>query len=425
MITIQEHQRINPSQLQSLNYEKLKRRVNYNTSSFVASKINLIRYEFDPNPEYEGFWSYFRIGAEWLDTEHTESIIVLPKIQNIDFIEMFMTCLSSSQIEDNFSDIYDIDLDSKPIKSTVLNSILSPLLIVQYLLIVRQIAERGLRKGYVYKEENLNKVRGRIDFRKNDIFNVRTAHKERVYCKYNEYSIDTPENRYLKRALIIAANMISLMEDHKSHSTLLALCNQCLSVFSNVSDTYKDYKFFTRSNKLFKEYDDALRFAKMIIRKEEMAVNSNRLNFDLVPVFRIDMALLFEHYVLAKLRENFGFKNIIYQKKAGNQFIPDFLISKGNLKVIADAKYILLYENSSYAKGDYIKQLCGYARDKRILKSLNIDCDDEDVVPIVPCTLIYPTIENEDTRVYLLPPEAKKVNYIVKFNTTNIKIPII
>ena len=425
MITIQEHQRINSSALQSIDNDKLKRRINYNTSSFVASKINLIRYEFDPNPEYEGFWSYFRIGAEWLDKDQTESIIVLPKIQNIDFIEMFMTCLKSSQLEDNFSNIYDIDLESKPIKSNVLNSILSPLLIVQYLLIVKQISDRGLRKGYVFKEDNLNKVRGRINFRKNEILNIRTAHKERVYCKYNEFSVDTPENRYLKRALIIASDMISLMENHKSYSTLKALCNQCLSAFTNVSDSYEDYKFFTRSNKLFKEYDDAHRFAKMIIRKEEMAVNSNKSNFDLVPVFRIDMALLFEHYVLAKLRDNFGLKHIIYQRNAGDQFIPDFLISKGDLKVIADAKYIELYENSAYAKGEYIKQLCGYARDKRILKSLNVDCSDEEMVPIVPCTLIYPTIENKDSKIHLLPPEANRVNHIVKFNTTTLKIPTI
>ena len=425
MITIREHQRINPSELQSIDWEKLKRCVNYNTSAFVASKINLIRYEFDPNPDYDGFWSYFRIGAEWLDNDQTESIIVLPKIQKIDFIEMFMTCLKSSQLEDNFSNIYDIDLESKPIKSNVLNSILSPLLIVQYLLIVKQISDRGLRKGYVFKEDNLNKVRGRINFRKNEILNIRTAHKERVYCKYNEFSVDYSENRYLKRALIIASDMISLMEDHKSYSTLKALSNQCLSAFSDVSDSYEDYKFFTRNNKLFKEYDDALRFAKMIIRKEEMAVNSNKSNFDLVPVFRIDMALLFEHYVLAKLRDNFGFKHIIYQRNAGKQFIPDFLITKGDLKVIADAKYIELYENSAYAKGEYIKQLCGYARDKRILKSLNVDCNDEERIPIVPCTLIYPTIEKNNVNINLLPPEANRVNHIIKFNTTSIKIPTI
>ncbi|MCH5167955.1 MAG: hypothetical protein J1F35_08765, partial [Erysipelotrichales bacterium] len=69
--------------------------------------------------------------------------------------------------------------------------------------------------------------------------------------------------------------------------------------------------------------------------------------------------------------------------------------------------------------------LCGYARDKRILKSLNVDCSDEEMVPIVPCTLIYPTIENKDSKIHLLPPEANRVNHIVKFNTTTLKIPTI
>ena len=182
MITIAEHQKIEPKDLIGLNLDWLKGRINYNTSCFVASKINLIRYEFDPNPKFfkDGFYSYFRIGAEWLDKEQTKALIVLPKIPQIDFIEMFMTCLRSSAPEDDFSAIYDIDLDAKPIRSTVLNSILSPLLVVQFLLIVKQITDRGLRKGYVGREENIRKVKGRIDFRKNEIHNIWTGHKERV-----------------------------------------------------------------------------------------------------------------------------------------------------------------------------------------------------------------------------------------------------
>lgn len=425
MITITEHQKIEPNDLPGGNLDWLKERINYNTSCFVASKVNLIRYEFDPNPKFfkDGFYSYFRIGAEWLDKGQTKPLIVLPKIPQIDFIEMFMTCLRSSTPQDNFSAIYDIDLDAKPIQSKVLNSILSPLLVVQFLLIVKQIADRGLRRGYVIREENLGKVKGRIDFRKNEIRNIWAGHKERVYCRYDEFSVDTAENRYLKRALVVASYMISLMSEHKSYSTLYALCSQCLSAFNEVSDTYEDFPIFTRNNKLYREYSDALRFARMIIRKEEMAINSREENtFDVVPVFRIDMALLFEHYVLAKLRKKYGRNNVIYQKKGGNAFYPDYLINEPSQKVIADSKYTELYDDGE-AKGDYIKQLCGYARDIKLLKELGIDCSDPDAVPIVPCTLIYPLRPNEIKNDFdiLANPNRKTI----RFYTSSVEIPTI
>lgn len=424
MITIREHQKIESGKLQKYGFDRLKRRINYNTSCFDASKINLMRYEFDPNPSFpkDGFYSYFRIGAEWLDKDQTESLIVLPKFESIDFIEMFMTCLRMSHPDDNFSAIYDIDLEAKPIRSNVLNSILSPLLIVQFLMIVKQITERGLRKGYVSKEENLNKVRGRIDFRKNEALNVWTAHKERIFCRYDEFSIDTPENRYLKRALLIASNMISLMADHQCYSTLYAICNQCLSAFGDVADSNEDFTIHSRNDKLFREYTDALRFARMIIRKEEMAINYRHQSssYDMVPVFRIDMALLFEHYVLAKLRDTFGRNSVIYQAHGSNAFIADFLINREDIKVIADSKYSEIYEGGS-AKGDYIKQLCGYARDTKLLKKLNIDCSDEDNVPIVPCTLIYPNVKDENPQNFSLLKHLNKRT--VKFYTTTVNIP--
>ncbi|MDE7152996.1 MAG: McrC family protein [Muribaculaceae bacterium] len=425
MITIREHRKIEPEKLQSLDFDKLKQRINYNTSCFDTSKINLMRYEFDPTPAHpkDGFYSYFRIGAEWLDEAQTEALVVLPKIERIDFIDMFMTCLRASSPEDNFSAVYDIDLDARPVRSSLLNSILSPLLIVQYLMIVSHICERGLRKGYVTREENLSKVRGRIDFRKNEIRNIRTAHKERIYCRYDDYSVDTPENRYLKRALRIASAMIALMTDHRCHPTLQALCNHCLSTFTDVTDTFDEFTVNTRNNKLFREYDDAMRIARMIIRKEEMAVNSRRnATSDIVPVFRIDMSLLFEHYVLAKLRDTFGQNNIIYQARGSNCFIADFLINTGNLKVIADAKYTEIYDTGA-AKGDYVKQLCGYARDTRLLHLLNIDCTNPDAVPVVPCTLIYPELQPQTPVPFSLLRNPNK--HTIKYFTTTVPIPLL
>lgn len=423
-MTLKEHQKIEESDLNGFDLDLLRRHINYDTSCFDASKINLIRYEFEPsnNPEKfrDGFYSYFRIGAEWLDKNQSCPIVVVPKMENIDFINMFMTCLQSSETADDFSSIYDIDFEAKPIKSKALSSILSPLLIIQYLMVVKRIAGRGLRKGYINREANLNKVKGRIDIYKNERLNTLMGHNERVYCKFDEYSENTPENRLLKKALKVSLDMISKMSDHSSYVTLSAMCNQCISAFVNVDDEYTGIVTQVKHNKLYQDYTDAIRFALMILRRQEIAVSGGHFMSDMVPVFRIDMALLFEHYALAILRDYIGPAHVDYQVKSGNRFIADFLIHKNEFKAIIDSKYV---DGSSQtvAKPEYIKQLSAYARDKVFLKKLGYDVSDEDKIPIVPCIILYPTVNRISIRESSL--FLKPISKTVKFYTIPISIP--
>lgn len=391
MIDIKEHQQIDPLLLEGIDPVILRQRISYDTRCFDPSKVNLFRYEFDPAIGRDGFFSYYRIGAEWIDSAQSCPVVVTPKMQNIDFISMFMACLRSDRTSDNFSAIYDIDFDARPIRSKALNSILSPLLVVQLLMAVRRIATRGLRRGYVSRTENLAKVKGRIDMRRNERINIINGHRERVLCRYDEYSVDTPENRLLKKALLVARDMISFMHDHRAYTTLSAMCNHCLSAFAAVSDTFDGKIPVAKSHKLYHDYNEATRIARMILRRQDIAVTRHENHpDDLVPVFRIDMALLFEHYALAIMRQTFGKNAVQYQVAGyGHRFVADFLLDTGSRRVIVDAKYI---DGSSdtVAKADYIKQLSAYARDKKLLRDLGYDTDDETALPIVPCVLIYP-----------------------------------
>lgn len=166
MILLNEHQKIDPDLLADVSLDDLRRRISYDTRRFEPSKLNLIRYEFDPAAGRDGFYSYYRIGAEWIDSTQSRSLTFTPKIQNIDFLEIFMTCLSTAESDDSFSDIYDIDFEARPVRSSSLSSILSPLLVVQLLMAVSRIVSRGLRRGYVSRAGNLPKVKGRVDIRR-------------------------------------------------------------------------------------------------------------------------------------------------------------------------------------------------------------------------------------------------------------------
>lgn len=426
-IVTSEHSPIDANRLEGLDADALRQRINYDTRRFVTEQVNLVLCEFSTTEKKDVFTTYYRIGAEWLDEKQTKALVVTPKVPNIDFLEMFMTCQRTSEPDDDFSTIYDIDFDARPIKSKALNSILSPLLVVQFLNCVERIASRILRKGYVARHENLCKVKGHIDVIGNERRNLLTGHRESVLCKYNEYSVDTPENRYIKRGLLVARDMISLMAQHKAYATLAAKCGSCLSAFADVSPDFQGKAPQIKHNKLFRDYTEALRLALMLQRRQDISLSKSEGDMsDYVPVFRIDMALLFEHYTLALLRERYG-KGIMYQVCGyRNRFVADFLLNTPSMKAVLDTKYITDYDASEEVKAENIKQLSGYARDKSLLKALGIDCTDEDSVPVVPCVILYPVLAERNDKPFRFTMSQKKpLKRTLKFYKCPIPVPLI
>lgn len=426
-ILTSEHSLIDAGRIEGLDADVLRRRINYDTRKFVTEQVNLVLCEFSTKEKRDIFTTYYRIGAEWLDAGQNTALVVTPKIPDIDFLDMFMTCLRTSEPDDDFSEIYDIDFDARPIKSKALNAILSPLLVVQFLNCVERIASRMLRRGYVARHENLSKVKGRIDILGNERRNLVTGHRETVLCKYDEYSVDTPENRYIKRGLLVARDMISLMTQHKAYATLAAKCNSCLSAFAGVSSCFTGNIPQVKHNKLFRDYTEAIRLANMLLRRQDISISKTGSDMtDYVPVFRIDMALLFEHYALALLRERYG-KAIMYQVRGyRKRFVADFLLNAPSFKAILDTKYIPDYDSKTEVDPQYIMQLSGYARDKTLLKELGIDCPDEDFVPVVPCMVLYPVLTERNGESFrFIMSKKKPLPHTLKFYKCPVPVPLI
>ncbi len=100
------------------------------------------------------------------------------------------------------------------------------------------------------------------------------------------------------------------------------------------------------------------------------------------------MSLLYEHYVFGLLYQAYNNK-ISYQSK-GKTGYPDFLFKSDSYRAILDTKYIPKYDDMSLDTY-VIRQLCGYARDIRILKKIGYeDIDEKSDIPNVPCIIIYP-----------------------------------
>lgn len=333
------------------------------------------------------YWqTYYRIGAQWLDEKWEQALVVTPKIDDIDFTEMFLSCLESGLAVTDFSEIYDIDFDQPAVPTNKLDTVLTPLIIIHFLTVVEGIAKRGLKRGYVHREENLKKVKGRIRILANERKNIIPRRFDRVYCQYNEFTVDIPENRLIKKALLFAQRELARLPNFKHYSKLFLLENKCLAAFTQVSPEIelRDVKLI-KSHKLFREYDLAVKLAKTILRRNDYSLKKASDDKKPTPVFWLDMALLFEHYVYSILHEQYGEK-IIYQFIGNENETPDFLYKNEDIPSILDTKYIDLDGNCSMYK--IVRQLAGYARDVIILKKLGYSTDNMD--KIVPCIFLYP-----------------------------------
>ena len=328
----------------------------------------------------EAYYASYKIGAEWIDAQESLIVTTKHKMEQIDFVRMFMTCFTSDLSLASFSTIYEIYIDKPSIKAPALQSVVSPLLVLHFLGVVSRIKE--LKKGYVSRSENLKKVKGRISILKNERQNIAIRRYDRVFCEYDEYSADIPENRLIKKALLFSQRLLQGLNERSAAVAKLRL-NKSLALFSEVSDKVeiKQVKRL-RAHKLFTNYNEAIRLAKLILRLFDYNISKVGSNEGKVVPFWLNMSLLYEHYVYGLLHEAYR-ERITYQFKGKTGF-PDFLYKSKESKAILDTKYIPKYEEKSLDK-DVVRQLSGYGRDLRILTHFEY----KDVSPI-PCIIIYP-----------------------------------
>jgi len=331
--------------------------------------------------ESSGYYASYVIGAQWFDEQ--ESLVITPKVgcERIDFLRLFSGCLQSGIEAKEFSKIYEIDLNQPRIKAPELQSVLSPLIIVHFLSVVREVLRAGLKKDYVQREENLKKVKGHIAILRHERTNVLRKRPDKVYCRYQEYSVDIPENRLLKKALIFSRQILSTLPLGASRASLEHALHQCLSAFAHVGDEIEvsELKHF-KYQKLFRTYSEAIRLAQIILRRYDYSLTNIESKEEACPVFWLDMSLLFEHYVLGLLREAYGDK-VKYQAE-GYTGRPDFICQDPML--VMDAKYIPRFNGGGKINTYIIRQLSGYARDRKLFG--------EPPTEPIRCLVIYPKL---------------------------------
>lgn len=237
---------------------------------------------------------------------------------------------------------------------------------------------RGMIRKYIRREKNLNVLRGKLKIAEHLKRNL--AHRERLFCQYDELSADNTYNQILKRVL-------GIMLKRAKGSRALQRVSELLPRFESISDFVTDAAAVA----------DSLSFDRMTDRYEEIFEQCGFFLRGFYPgvtkgekdclALLFDMNRLFEAYVGAELRRETTGKDIRVREQKPQKYFakredsgksvfmmkPDFsLLNKsGDLVAIADAKWKILdseeqklgiaqsdmYQIGSYASRYGTKQL--------------------------------------------------------------------
>jgi len=328
---------------------------------------------------------------------------------------MLSSCLFHPDILDETEDLYHIDFSKPSISIEQALDQLTPLLIVHFLQVMRLLVKKSLKKGYYRVEENLiSKVKGKIVTAKNFKTNIVKNRQLKTVCNFQEFGIDTYENRLLKKTLRFVLRYVSNQESLKKSSS--ETLRFCLAPFDQVNENIETHELkYIHINPIYKEYTSAIRLAKLILQRFGFNMHAADKNEKVsTPPFWIDMSRLFELYVLGKLKDRFKHQVKYHFRKRWNEL--DYLIDAPDLQMIADAKYKKKYE-TTYSIDD-IRQLSGYARIKEIAKELKVS--DEKMID---CLIIYPDQNASDKLKENL--KSEEIPGFTRFYKTPIALPVV
>ena len=388
----------------------------------TAYCYKVVYSENKSNP-YHFETSYF-VGVDWI-VENSLPIYVKPKLdddgEEVNFSKMLFDVLKEPENYDHLDQLYEINFEKPTIAISQRQDLLTPLLLIQYINILKRIVQKGLKKSYYPVTKNLNsKLKGKIlinDTIKKNHFNNKRLYN---YCQYSEFGINSIENRVLKKALEFSISAVQNLPGFDP-SLLNGLLQYIMPAFVSV-DTEVNIEELrgTTPNAFYKDYEQALKLAKSILKRYGYNISNATSTAVSTPPFWIDMSKLFELFVFSKLKERFPLHNEVTYHQYFNRLQPDFIIKTrdGSIKMVVDAKYKPKYKDKNISVED-IRQVSGYARLRRVYEFLGMDGD-----KVIDCLVIYShQTENRENFLggnFVLVPEDEYNN----FYKIGIRLPV-
>ena len=391
-------------------------------------KVDCFRIYSDALNEKHAISNSYFIGVDWI-IENKKALYIEPKLnkdsqEQTDYLKMLFSALKHPEVAKHTDDLFEIKWDKSPIEITQQQDLLSPLLVVQYLRLVKEIVRKGVKKSYYKVENNLYaKVKGKVLVSQTIKQNLVKSKPLHTYCSYDEFGLNSLENRLLKKALVFVQRYLPTIKNLQNEKYTTEIFNYINPAFEFVSDEVNlhDVKH-TKTNVFYKEYEEGIKLAKLILKRFGYNISNTQQKTIKTPPFWIDMSKLFELYALGLLKDTYGSHTLYGGKEAKlNYGLPDYLITKKEVKCIADAKYKTLYNEKGQYDIDNIRQLSAYARDKKVFSKLDIDEKE-----IIDCLIIYPLKDQSSILDFKIDLERfKEVDTFVGFKKIGVPIPII
>ncbi len=378
--------------------------------------------------------THYYIGVDWISADNV--IYVAPKLntkitdpqsandgstlKETDFIKMLFHCLKYQDIANELDELFEIKWEYPKIEIEQKRDLLTPLLVVQFLGLLKIIVRKGLKKSYYKIEHNLNsRVKGRVLVGKTLKENIFKNKNLNTICSYDEFGLNGLENRLLKRTLSFIKSYLPVYATLNTDAYIQNLFNYITPAFEPVSEeiNINDIRY-TKANPFYKEYEEAIKLAKMILKRYGYNISNVEKQTINTHPFWIDMSKLFELYVLGLLKEQFK-GHVIYHPTYNSKELDYLLLSP---PMVIDAKYKPRYLYTSVLED--ARQLSGYSRMHKVYDALNYPKD-----KIIDCLIIYPNQEskNKDLSNFnaLIKDSSSAIGEYVNFFKIGIELPVV
>lgn len=282
------------------------------------------------------------------DIIHVRNYVGLIQLNNGDRIQI-LPKISLSEEDENNSKTKSIfikmlmclkDFPCKTFSNSSLDIAKTDLLeifINMYITEVNRLVKQGLRSAYIEQEENQSFFKGKLlasSHIKNNI-----VHNERFYVRYDEFSMNRPENRLLKATLNKLSKISGYSDNRKSIRSLLTYFDGV-----EVSTNYHRDLSLVVPDRSMKAYEILLKWSRIFLLGYSFTSFSGD-NSTIALLF--PMEKIFEDYVAQLITKKFKGWNIktqdrgyyLYDNPKCFALRPDVVARKADVTIIIDTKW--------------------------------------------------------------------------------------
>jgi len=218
---------------------------------------------------------------------------------------------------------------------------------------IENLLRQGLVKKYRSQKNNINFLKGQIQFSKNIQENL--IHQERFYTKHQTYDFEHLLNQILIKGLRV-------LNDISSNLLIKDRINRILFDFPEIKEINITASSFEKLNinRKSEKYSEAIKIAKMIILNYSPDIIRGQENM-LALLF--DMNDLWEKYIYKMLKKDEDDSYSVSYHNVQNfwntrRIEPDIILEKDGATYIIDTKWKIIAPN--YPSDDDLKQMYAY-----------------------------------------------------------------